>query len=75
MTSVLNKIMPNGQARETLREQLRTEMLTALHEAAKTQPHLANLFNIPGVTDDNWTFEGLSMLYTMSVVEYDASKH
>lgn len=70
MTSVLNKIIPNGQERETIRKELREEMLTALHEAAKTQPLLANLFNIPGTTDDNWTFEGLAMMYRLSVLEY-----
>ncbi len=72
MTSVLNKIMPNGQVRETLREQLKEEMTTALYAAAKTQPHLARVLEASG---DNITFEGLSMLYTMSVIEYDASKH
>jgi hypothetical protein len=68
MTSVLTKIMPNGQVRETLREELRQEMLTALYEAAKTQPHLARVLS---AGNGNITFEGLSMLYTMSVLEYN----
>jgi len=72
MTSVLNKIMPNGQVRETLREQLRTEMLTALHEAAKTQPELANVLKVFG---SNTNIQLLTDLYKHSVLEYDASKH
>jgi hypothetical protein len=70
MTSVLNKIMPNGQVRETMRQELREEMLTALKQAGQTQPALAALFNIPGITDDKFTTEGLVELYRISVLEY-----
>lgn len=66
MTSVLNKILPNGQVREQMREELRAEMLAGLQEKAKTHPALAELFNIPGVTDDNFTFEGLVELTRLS---------
>lgn len=69
MTSVLNKIMPNGQVAETLREEMRLEMWADLQEAAKTQPLLADLFNIQGVTYDNWTFEGIAHMHSLCVLK------